>query len=405
MRTTQPSIVYVLPDKLGGVLSNTADVLTQLRSEGFEQHIVLTHNCRSTDARSAAGVEADAQVTVEYSLPPENLYAVLRRLARAVPPGAGVLVANDWIELAMASVFDPQRMLVQILHGDYDYYYDLALKHERVIDAFVAITRYTHAHLQTILPHRAESIFFLPFGVPLAPRVRSATHGPLRLLFVGRLDRAKGVFDLPTIDAHLGALGVHATWTIVGDGPDARAATAAWHDHSRVRWLGMRPCNEVQNLCADHDVFVLPTQGEGLPRAALEAMSAGVVPVLSDVAGGVRDIVEPGVSGYLVPPGDTRQFAAAIAELARDPDRLDVFGLAARQTVVERFDIRERARGFAALYARWRELRRPRPPRVTLHYGSRLDSPWVPNAVVRALRSAWRRLHQERALVSSGGSR
>jgi len=63
----------------------------------------------------------------------------------------------------------------------------------------------------------------------------------------------------------------------------------------------------------------------------------------------------------------------------------------ARRTVSERFDIRERAADYEALYARWRELYRPKPTRFTVQYGSRLDRRWLPNAAVYALRAALRR--------------
>ena len=70
----------------------------------------------------------------EYALPLENLHAVLNRLRRAIPRGEGVLVANDLLELALASAVDCNRAVVQNLHGDNDYYYDLAERHENVID-------------------------------------------------------------------------------------------------------------------------------------------------------------------------------------------------------------------------------------------------------------------------------
>jgi hypothetical protein len=68
---------------------------------------------------------------------------------------------------------------------------------------------------------------------------------------------------------------------------------------------------------------------------------------------------------------------------------------AARQTVVERFDIRARARDWEALYERWQDLRATRPRAVALGYGSRLDRPWIPNAAVYATRAA-RRWLQDR---------
>jgi glycosyltransferase involved in cell wall biosynthesis len=120
-------------------------------------------------------------------------------------------------------------------------------------------------------------------------------------------------------------------------------------------------------------------------------MGAGVVPVVSDIASGVPEVVTDGVTGVRPAIGDVRAFAAAILELDRDRPRLNGMGAAARQTVASRFDIRDRVADYQALYVRWRELYRPRAASWHLRYGSRLDRPWLPNRLVSAVRSKRRR--------------
>jgi glycosyltransferase involved in cell wall biosynthesis len=388
--TSSPSVVYILPDKMGGVATNVAELVRHHRSGSLLQHVVFVHNPLSGDTRFGEEVEGHSQVTVEHSMPLENLHTVIRRVARALPVGPGVLVANDWIELAMLYVHDPGRTVIQVVHGDYEYYYDLAAAHESVIDVFVALTQTSYEHLRGRMPHRRDAIFLLPFGVTVVSQTRGPSRGALRLLFVGRLDRGKGIQDLPLIDECLQEQGLARTWTLVGDGPGAVGLDSWWRGQPHVRLLGRQPHREVLKLYAEHDVLVLPSRAEGLPRAVLEAMSAGVVPIVSDLACGVRDIVEPGVSGYLPRPGDVAGFAAAIEELDRNRARLETIGLAARRTIVERFDVTKRAAEYESLYLRWKELYRARPRRP-LPYGSRLDQPWLPNALVYAIRATRRR--------------
>jgi len=249
------------------------------------------------------------------------------------------------------------------------------------------LTRFGHEHLSQLLPHRRETIFHQPFGVPRAARLRSEGLGHLRLLFVGRLDRAKGAHLLSGIDARLHRSGIAARWTVAGDGPSAAEARTGWVEPTRVLWLGARSNLEVLSLYAQHDVLVLPSRAEGLPRAVLEGMSAGVVPVASDLPCGIRDIVEPGRSGFLPRPGDVAEFAEAIGTLASDRRRLEAMSQVAHQAVHARFDVRQHAGHFEALFARWASLFRPRPEHVALHYGSRLDQPWLPNALVKTLRA------------------
>jgi len=121
-------------------------------------------------------------------------------------------------------------------------------------------------------------------------------------------------------------------------------------------------------------------------------MGAGLVPVVSDIPSGVPEIVEKGRSGECPPTGELAGFADAIVQLDRDRPRLEAMSAAARQTVEDRYDIRDRVAGYQALYARWEELYRPVAGAAHLQYGSRLDGPWMPNPVVKLIRSALRRV-------------
>lgn len=384
-----PSVVYVVPDKMGGAMSIVANLLRYRGADAFTYRAVLTHNRLATETRFAERLAADSQTTMEYALPLENVRAVVRRLQHAIGPGPGVLVCNDFIEMVLLSVVDPRRTVVQILHGDYDYYYDLAATHEPLVDAFVAYSRTVYDTLRRRLPHRAETIFHLPYGIPLPDAVRRRAAGPLRLIFAGRLDEAKGIADLPVIDRLLREAGVAVTWTVIGSGPGGEGLRAAWAAAPPVRWIPNATSAEVLAECAQHDVFVLPTHAEGLSVATVEAMSAGLVPVVSDLPC-MEELVEDGVTGLRAPARTPPAFAEAIAALAGDRDRLETLSAAARQCAVDRFDVCARAGAYQQLYARWQELYRPRPASVLPSFGSRLDRPWLPNSIVRLVRTALR---------------
>jgi glycosyltransferase involved in cell wall biosynthesis len=354
--------------------------------------VVLTRNRLDTDTRFGGRLPADRQQRVDYTLPIENIYAVLRRLRRALPTGGGVLVSNDQLELALLHLHDPAKMVVQILHGDHDYYYDLATRHECVIDVFIAISRAIHAELMRRLPHRAADILHLPFGVRLPSRRRAADRGPLRLLFAGRLEHGqKGIFDLPHIDRLLEERRVAVQWTVIGGGPHEHQLREQWQ-RPGVVWRGALPHAAVLNVLADHDVFVLPTRVEGFPVGLIEAMASGLVPVVSDIPSGVPEVVDQGVNGLRPPVGDIGAFADAIEKLARDREQLETMSAAAARRVTDAFDARARTRDYQRLFGEWRERRRARPAHMALPYGSRLDRPWLPNPIVRAVRTGIRQM-------------
>jgi glycosyltransferase involved in cell wall biosynthesis len=377
-----------MPDKVGGVMTIIENLLRFRRPDEVCYRAVLTFNRNDPDTRFT-GVLAAPQIAFEHSLPAENIHAVARRLCAAIGSGPGVVVCNDALELMTIALVDPgPQTIIQILHGDYDYYYDLAAAHEPLIHAFVAYSRRVYDNLVARLPHRRESIFWLPYGVSLPERVRTASAGPLRLIYAGRLDDAKRVLDLPDIDEALRARGTNARWTVIGNGPLADRLWAKWERSPRVSWISSASSADVVSACADHDVFVLPSRAEGLSVATVEAMSAGVVPVVTRLPS-MAEIIEDEQTGIAVDVGDAGAFADAIAGLDRDRARLERTSAAASALVARRFDIRERAAAYQDLYAR-RDLYRPRPAVAPVSYGSRLDKSWIPNPFVRLIRSTLR---------------
>jgi glycosyltransferase involved in cell wall biosynthesis len=389
--TDRPSVVYVLPDKMGGSTNIVANLLQYRRPDAFTYHAVLTHNHLHTDRRYRQTLAADTQTTVEYTLPIENLHAVMRRVARAIPAGGGVYVAGDLLDLAVASSHDFGRAVIYMLHGDIEYYYDLAVRHEPIVHAFIAYSRRMYDELVRRLPHRADTIFHLPYGIPLAAAVRRPAAGPLRVVYGGRFEQQqKGIFDLPEIDRALQARGIAVAWTVAGMGPDEDELKRRWAFNPGVRWMGALSHAALLELYTQQDVFVLPTRFEGFPVAMLEAMAAGLAAIVSDIPSGVPEIVDDQVNGERPPVGDVAAFAAAIARLDLDRGRLEAMGARARKDVERRFDIRDRAADYQALYARWSELYHPHGAGSHLTYGSRLDQPWIPNPLVRLVRTAIR---------------
>jgi glycosyltransferase involved in cell wall biosynthesis len=97
------------------------------------------------------------------------------------------------------------------------------------------------------------------------------------------------------------------------------------------------------------DLVVLPSYTEGLPNVVLEAFAAGV-PVVATTAGGTPEIVEEGVSGHLVKPGDSAALADRILTAMASEDKLRDMGLMGRQRILERFTFRTQASCYVRLF-------------------------------------------------------
>ena len=153
-------------------------------------------------------------------------------------------------------------------------------------------------------------------------------------LFVGRLDRQKGVPIL--LDAAERVAADRPDWRLIlaGDGPEGEALRRRTAAHpalaDRVRWLGRR--DDVPGLLKAADVLVLPSLWEGMPNVILEAMAARRAVVATAIEGS-EDLVLPGETGWLVPPGDPRSLADALLDAASDPALSRAFGEAGRARV------------------------------------------------------------------------
>ena len=140
------------------------------------------------------------------------------------------------------------------------------------------------------------------------------------------------------------------TVALVGVGPDPRlAALAARAPQHEVRCLPFRPPAGVLPFYRLFDAVVLPSRGEGLSQALLEAMALGV-PVVASRAGGNPDLVTHGVDGLLVPAREAAAFAAALEQLLGDPALRRRLGEAGRRTARERFPLSSTAERTEAAY-------------------------------------------------------
>jgi glycosyltransferase involved in cell wall biosynthesis len=157
------------------------------------------------------------------------------------------------------------------------------------------------------------------------------------VLAVSRLVWHKGY---PELAAAIADVPTAALWVVgerlVSDrGPDMRALLLDGGLGERLRLLGYR--DDVPDLMAAADVFVLPSRFEGLPMSVIEAMLSGLPVIAADVRGPAEQVV-PDVTGLLVPPGDASALAAALVRLAADPELRARMGEAGRQRAVERYD-------------------------------------------------------------------
>lgn len=181
-----------------------------------------------------------------------------------------------------------------------------------------------------------------------ARKTMNASADDVVIGFVGRLVAQKGIEVLVRSFAAVAPALPNARLVIVGDGPlavDMKALAASCGVADRVSWLGERDARQVW---AGFDVFAIASWKEGLPYVVIEAMATGL-PVVATTSAGVEILVEEGVNGHVVPPGDVTAFARSLTAIAGDRQRLAAFG-AASLRIAERFTAERMVEGTLAVY-------------------------------------------------------
>ncbi|WP_287583776.1 glycosyltransferase family 4 protein [Candidatus Borrarchaeum sp.] len=136
--------------------------------------------------------------------------------------------------------------------------------------------------------------------------------------FIGRLELWKGVSYLPQIIREISMRLPNTKLIIIGDGSQ-KESLAAQSKGLPVEFLGMIPHKDITNIFRKIDVLILPSLLEGVPNVCLEAFSSGV-PVVAFNVGGVKEIVKHDKTGFLIQPGDTKEFIRKTLILLNDTE-------------------------------------------------------------------------------------
>jgi glycosyltransferase involved in cell wall biosynthesis len=275
-----------------------------------------------------------------------------------------------WFAAALSRRIDPRRPLSWsiTIHGPHDFMNERSANLPALVanaDLVVAISDFTAAQLLRLAPpSRRNRVQVVRCGIDLqlfAERDPSVDHRvtdegpdsctPLRVVTIGRMAPEKGQWVLCDAIAQLADRGVDVTLRIVGDGElrdelvrqiDALGLT------DRIELVGLLEPIAVRAEIAAADVFCLPSFAEGLPIALMEAAAVGTPIVCTSVAG-IPELVIDGQSGRCVPAGSMTALAAAIEQLAVDPQVRRKLADGARAMVEARHERRTNTRTLATL--------------------------------------------------------
>lgn len=220
--------------------------------------------------------------------------------------------------------------------------------------AVVTVSNANARHLETAYGIDRRRISVLPCGVDTTRfRPGGIRADPPHVVCVARLVPVKNLRLLLEACRMLRERGREFRCVIVGDGR-SRDELVALRDRLQLKrvvdLVGPAPQRDVLAWWRRAAAAVLTSDSEGLPVSLMEAAACGV-PALATAVGGTPEVVEDGVTGLLVPPGDATAVASALDRLLQDTRSAACLGAAARRRIEERFSLARQVDGLVSLWS------------------------------------------------------
>lgn len=215
-------------------------------------------------------------------------------------------------------------------------YYDRVQAVSRQIEE--TVTRYYDRRRIIVIPNSIRPADIKTTVSPGEMRERlGLKEGESVLGTVGRLVPIKGIDLFLEAARKILEKNHRVKFIIVGDGPlggDLRRLAQKLDIADSIIWAGF--CERPLDIMQLFDLFVLTSYNEGIPTVLLEAMALGI-PAAATAVGGIPEVIEPGITGQLVPAGDALAMAETCLFLLESGERLSALGKAARKRVEENF--------------------------------------------------------------------
>ena len=374
------AVYHFVNNNVGGVFSVVKNLVRFSQLPEIENHVIYTINKDIQPSFKIPEMEGVTSQRIFYYSPKWNFYYTCKQLAKLLPDDKVLVVAHDWLELGMMSNLGLQNPVVQIVHGNYDYYYNLCVKHQNVIDEFICVSPVIQKKLAALLtPQKASVAHYYRFPVP-AVLGEHEQHSKLKIVYAsGNLvDENKQFSLIPVINKLLQKNSVAVQWIIVGRGKTKADVQKLMHTEVDLIYLEQLANENLLDLLTTADIFLLPSLKEGFPVAVVEAMKAGLVPLVTNWEGSTAELIKDGSTGFYFEPKDAEGYARKIEELNSDRNLLNAVSLSAQKKANELFDPIVNTKiieiDFVKVYTGSRQKKV-----AVKAYGSRLDEPWVNN--------------------------
>lgn len=379
----KPEIVFTFPACMGGVSSFNYNIINYSRLiMQFHSKVILIKAAEDTRPLFLDHFKADETIRFNYSYK-ENQFFVQKRLNQLLGNTRGAIVTDNVLTIQSAKQFGNPKTVFHLIH---DYFYvNQAVQMGDLADAAIAHSSFFSDAVFASDPKLfSNRSFYIPYGVQQLKRLPEKHNDVLNLVFLGRLEEAKGVLMLHEIEKKLSQKNIRVNWTIVGKGPLKETLAAQWKAGGQVNFYEPDTTENVYEILARQDIFIFPTSFEGTPVSILECMANGVVTITNNLPGGIRDIVNE-QTGHRCGFNNIDEFTEWIVFYQNNRDALRQMQQHCFAFAGAYYDIEKNADNYFEKFLQFENLKRKfKGGAVNM---SRLDRSIFPNRLVKFLRS------------------
>lgn len=380
-------IFLFLNGKYGGVYSVIKNIIHFSKNSSFEYHIVnIVGKNTKQDFNYVDFLGLQYQHFFEFDSR-NNFYSTCRQIAKLFSDTSSIIVANDWIELGMVSLLGLNNPVLHIVHGNYDYYFDLVKKHNKAVNLTLCVSESILKNLVKDNPEITNKIGVIKYPVMSGESTAEKLPG-LNILFIAADLKSgnKNLIIIKSINSYLESESVRVNWHLVGNGFAQNEIKEWWSgNYNSLTYYGFLSANDLKKLYSKTNIFLLPSLQEGLPVSMIEAMNFNLVPIVNSWNNSAESIINNGHNGCIVNTNNSFDYAQHIIYFYQNPDKLVDFGEKAKKTVLESFNNDKSIQEFEQKILDISLFINKRAPLKV--YGSRLDNKYIPNLITKTIRT------------------
>lgn len=367
----------------GGVYHVVKNLVTYSESDKINNHIIYVIETESFPDWIHNPIEGVASERIFRYSRYENLNHVFKRLASTFSCHH-ILVAHDWFELGLVSHLGLTNPIIFFIHGCYSYYYDLYHRHKVNIDLALCVSK----HSKNLLSTHGDvdkNIFF--YRVPVRDfnnELKRFDKLSIAVIAENLKDSNKGLEKIKLINKELKYNSIPVEWHFAGSGFTKEELSAWWDSDFNIPfYYGYVPQDLLQSFYDKANIYLLPSQNEGVPVSLIEAMKSGCIPIVALWGRNVEDVVIDGYTGYILEDSQPETYTKVLGDLFTNKEKAQIVSQNASLVATTKYNLSSQIFEFENYL-----LALPTAKSVVKYfiYGSRLDKPWIPNVITIAIR-------------------